>query len=48
VYVWNHADDTQLHMDRDWSYEHFRDNHMEMFLKNTVIPCREELDRLGM
>jgi hypothetical protein len=51
VYVWNHhADDrdTKLHLDRDWSYEHFRDNHLEWFLKQTVIPCREELDRLGM
>jgi hypothetical protein len=48
VYVWNHADDTQLHMDRDWSYEQFRDHSLELFLKNTVRPCREELDRLGM
>jgi hypothetical protein len=48
VYVWNHADDTQLHMDRDWSYEQFRDNSLELFLKNTVRPCREELDRLEM
>jgi hypothetical protein len=51
VYVWNDVADesqTQLHMDRDWSYEHFRDNHLDAFLENTVRPCREELDRLGM
>lgn len=52
VYVWNDndavADDTLLHMDRDWSYERFRDHDLECFLEHTVRPCREELDRLGL
>jgi hypothetical protein len=51
VYVWNTnkaEHDTQLHMDRDWSYEQFRDHSLEWFLEHTVRPCREELDRLGM
>jgi gamma-glutamylcyclotransferase (GGCT)/AIG2-like uncharacterized protein YtfP len=48
VYVWNEADETQLHMDRDWSFDHFRDHSLEWFLEHTVRPCREELDRLGM
>jgi gamma-glutamylcyclotransferase (GGCT)/AIG2-like uncharacterized protein YtfP len=48
VYVWNEADETQLHMDRDWSFDHFRENALEWFLEHTVRPCREELDQLGM
>jgi hypothetical protein len=48
VYVWNTADDTHLHMDREWSFSEFEESSLEWFLEHTVRPCRQELDRLGM
>ena len=31
-----------------WSYDHFRTEHLSSYLSQTVIPCRQELDRLGI
>lgn len=46
TYVWtNPVDELDVSLG-DWSYENFRERHLDWYLENTVRPCREELDRL--
>jgi gamma-glutamylcyclotransferase (GGCT)/AIG2-like uncharacterized protein YtfP len=48
AYVWKPHLVDQLLQDQDWSYENFCEQHSEWYLKNTVQPCRDEMERLGM
>lgn len=48
AYIWRSDLLPQLDLSQPWSFEHFRDNHLEWYLQNTVVPCREKMVRLGM
>jgi gamma-glutamylcyclotransferase (GGCT)/AIG2-like uncharacterized protein YtfP len=48
VYIWKQHLIGELEQGRDWSYELFLKDHMESYLDNTVRPCREEMEQLGM
>jgi hypothetical protein len=48
AYVWKPHLVDQLLQDQEWSYENFLQQHSEWYLKNTVQPCRDEMERLGM
>lgn len=50
AYIWaNPIEDLNLDVnDGAWSYKLFRENHLNTYLRNTVVPCREELDKLGI
>jgi gamma-glutamylcyclotransferase (GGCT)/AIG2-like uncharacterized protein YtfP len=45
VYLWI-SPVSELEVDTPWSYENFRENHMERYLRDVVAPCREELDAM--
>jgi gamma-glutamylcyclotransferase (GGCT)/AIG2-like uncharacterized protein YtfP len=47
TYVWSNPID-DLDVSQDWSYERFRAQHLDWYLQNTVQPCRDELERLGL
>jgi gamma-glutamylcyclotransferase (GGCT)/AIG2-like uncharacterized protein YtfP len=46
--VWKPHLVDQLLQDQKWSYENFRQQHSEWYLKIIVQPCRDEMERLGM
>lgn len=46
TYVWTNPLD-ELNLKMEWSYQEFLDTHLENYLRDTVQPCRVELDRLG-
>jgi hypothetical protein len=52
VYVWieDRKINTGCKLDYsiEWSYDMFRKENLEWYLQNTVEPCRQELDRLGI
>lgn len=48
TYVWKPHLVDQLLQDQEWSYEEFYQQHSEWYLKNTVQPCRDEMESLGM
>jgi gamma-glutamylcyclotransferase (GGCT)/AIG2-like uncharacterized protein YtfP len=48
TYVWNPHLVDQLLQDQEWSYENFRQLHLEWYLKHTVQPCRDEMEKLGI
>jgi len=47
VYLWTNPV-TELDLTQPWSYQRFRQHHLEAYLERTVRPCRQELDRIGM
>jgi gamma-glutamylcyclotransferase (GGCT)/AIG2-like uncharacterized protein YtfP len=48
VYVWKQHLIGELEQDREWSLEVFSKDHLDSYLENTVRPCREEMEQLGM
>jgi len=48
VYVWNTPNEQAMHMDRDWCFARFERDSLQEFLEQTVRPCRNELDQLGL
>jgi hypothetical protein len=48
VYLWRDDLISQLELDQQWSYESFCQEHLDWYLKNTVRPCRAEVEQLGM
>lgn len=47
VYVWC-AGEERLDLDHEWDYETFRQLYLHSYLKDTVRPCKAEIDQLGM
>lgn len=45
TYIWTNPQ-SELVLEQEWSYEYFRDNHLQDYLNNTVIPCKMEMDRM--
>lgn len=45
VYLWANPV-TELDLTKQWLYEDFREKHLKEYLKVTVEPCRDELDRV--
>jgi len=45
TYVWTNPV-VELDTTRDWSYDDFCKNELDNYLRRTVQPCREDLDRL--
>jgi gamma-glutamylcyclotransferase (GGCT)/AIG2-like uncharacterized protein YtfP len=46
-YVWSKPQD-QLDLTKDWDYYSFRNSKLNWYLASTVLPCRRELDRVGI
>jgi gamma-glutamylcyclotransferase (GGCT)/AIG2-like uncharacterized protein YtfP len=44
VYLWTNPV-SELDVTKQWFYENFREKHLKDYLKDTVRPCRDELDR---
>jgi hypothetical protein len=47
VYVWV-AGKSHLDLTSSWNYEHFISTKLDWYLQHTVIPCRREIDRIGL
>lgn len=47
VYIWV-AGESQLDLTMTWDYEKFRSTQLEWYLEHTVIPCRQEINKLGL
>jgi hypothetical protein len=47
VYIWCNSND-MLHLEKQWDYHHFQQNEVDSYLENTVRPCRNEIDRIGI
>lgn len=48
VYLWKQELVSHLEVDRTWDYAQFERTHLDWYLENTVTPCRQETERLGM
>ena len=48
VYLWKSHLIRSVNQDEEWSYENFCQNHLDWYLKHTVQPCRDEMERLGL
>jgi gamma-glutamylcyclotransferase (GGCT)/AIG2-like uncharacterized protein YtfP len=48
VYIWRRDLIGELKLDEEWSYENFCKEKLEWYLENTVRPCRQEMEKLGM
>jgi hypothetical protein len=48
AYIWRKDLISQLDLSREWSYRNFCENSLDWYLKHTVEPCRQEMERLGM
>lgn len=48
TYIWKPELMDMLLLDQEWSLEKFCTENLEWYLKNTVRPCREEMESLGM
>ncbi|CAJ1957632.1 unnamed protein product [Cylindrotheca closterium] len=48
AYIWNPDLMEMLLLDQEWSFENFCKENKELYLKNTVTPCRKEMESLGM
>ena len=48
TYIWKSHLADKLKREEDWSYENFVEKHLESYLVQTVKPCREEMEQLGM
>lgn len=44
AYIWI-KDISQLDLTKEWDYKHFRKEHLDWYLKNTVKPCRVEAEK---
>jgi hypothetical protein len=47
IYLWANPL-TELEMDNDWDNAYFLQNKLQWYLENTVIPCRKQLNALGI
>lgn len=47
VYEWTHTL-TDLINTEEWSYDHFISHHLQDYIRTTVQPCKEDMDRRGL
>jgi gamma-glutamylcyclotransferase (GGCT)/AIG2-like uncharacterized protein YtfP len=43
TYIWTNPRSELV--EHEWSYEYFRENHLQDYLNHVVIPCKMEMDR---
>lgn len=48
AYIWQPHLMDELELDQGWSFEHFCKENLDWYLKNTVRPCRKQMEELGM
>lgn len=48
AYIWKPHLLEHLSLDQDWSFENFCEENLDWYLKNTVRPCRKEMEELGL
>lgn len=48
AYIWNPDLMDMLLLDQQWSFENFCKENEKWYLKNTVGPCRAEMESLGL
>jgi gamma-glutamylcyclotransferase (GGCT)/AIG2-like uncharacterized protein YtfP len=48
VYIWRRELIGELKLDEGWNHEAFCKENLEWYLENTVRPCRQEMERLGI
>ena len=47
VYIWT-AGDELLKLEENWDYDNFQSKKLNSYLKYTVRPCKEEIERLNV
>ena len=48
VYIWKNQLLDKLVLDQPWCLETFQNEHLELYIQTTVLPCRLEMEQLGM